>query len=363
MPNPSWKIGWGFTSACNMHCPFCYSKTARRNVVETDLDVANAFADANHDQITSINYGTGECSLSENWYPFIARTEKLYPHIRQSLTTNGSVATVVSRDPGKRRAVVEAIAEIDISIDYAAEERHNALRGHEDAYRWTIDTLEFCRAEGIVPTIVFVGHNETLMPHSIDSIFDLAAKYGAFVRMNLLRPVEGTRMAPPSYQVAKAGIEHILASERVVSLCDPLFGSLYDPERAQPDTSGSMSLRILPEGNITPSTYLIVPEWFGGTLSGDLSLSEIHASAPFRTLREAEPPVACRECPVVQTCRGGAYDRRVLFYGTLEERDPYCPLRHGEELPAPRKLLRTSLAEAPVAHDGYLPTMIFAPKG
>ena len=33
-----WKVGWGFVSACNMACEFCYSRAARNNGEDASLE-------------------------------------------------------------------------------------------------------------------------------------------------------------------------------------------------------------------------------------------------------------------------------------------------------------------------------------
>ena len=359
-----WKIGWGYTSACNMNCPFCYSKTVRHRPEEVDLDTANRFMDSNHRFIRSINYGTGECPLSMNWFKFIKGIRQKYPGIEQALTTNGSIYSIVEGSREKGEIFSEAIDEVDVSLDFADPHKHNKTRGHQQAYEGVINTLELCAMQKKITTIVFVAYEESLHGENIGALFQLAASYNAFVRVNILRPTPGIYFTPPSYRTLFTAMRRILEKYKVVSLCDPLFGSLFDYANAAPDASGVTSLRILPDGSITPSTYLVTEDWRSANLKSGVCLSQVGLFPSFKKLtRGTNIPEECSGCPLADTCRGGAVDRRILHYNTLSARDPFCPKRNGDDLPAGNSPVYYSPEKgaAPLAHDGYLPTLIFAP--
>lgn len=358
-----WKIGWGFTAACNMHCPFCYSDIARTAGYENDLTAALRFVDDNISLIDSINYGTGECALSEAWFELIAYIRKNYSAVRQALTTNGSIAAVTQTDAHKRKIWLDAIDEVDISLDFIDADKHNETRGSANAFRWANETLEVCSSEGIVPTLVFVGYEDTLAEDNLAGLFELAAKYNAFVRMNILRPTPGTHIPPPSYDRLVSALHWIFDTQQIVSLCDPLIGALYDSASAQPDSTGISSMRILPDGSVTPSTYLITKEWRNANIKEGINLSDLHQFATFQKLITAPVPTECQSCRVVGTCRGGAFDRRILHFKSLEARDPYCPDLNRHPLPESVPLTHyQSIHEVPSVHDGYLPTLVFAPQ-
>ena len=84
-----YSVGWGLTNICNMNCQFCYSKIARDKNQELSLSDWIKFIDLNHDNIESINYGTGENTLIDDFFIFIDYVRTNYPEITQSLTTNG----------------------------------------------------------------------------------------------------------------------------------------------------------------------------------------------------------------------------------------------------------------------------------
>lgn len=357
-----WKIGWGFTSRCDMRCPFCYSQSVRQIPVENDFDLAKAFIDRNAAEIESVNYGTGECALSEPWYRLVCYIRERYPDIRQALTTNGSVYRQVQKGKIDAGELFHAIREVDLSLDFPDAGVHNRNRGRDDAFEGVLGTLDLCRKYNAVATIVMVAYDRTLNRENIDGVFSIAKEYNAFLRINILRKVEGVKMDPPSYRQVMDALEYIMDRYAVVSLCDPLFGSVFGIPAQDGDSCGLTSLRILPDGAVTPSTYLITPEWRSETLHDSLTLSGIAELPAFRSITEAPVPSACRDCPAVNTCRGGAVDRRILTYHSLSEPDPYCPFANGDTLHTDRKIRMFSGAEGPSVHDGYLPTMIFSPE-
>jgi radical SAM protein with 4Fe4S-binding SPASM domain len=358
----NWKIGWGFTAACNMACPFCYSRFARQQSSEVPLSIAEHFVEQNAVDIECINYGTGESTLSPAWFQLISFISEHFPHIRQALTTNGTLAGGKNLS-GQDQNWAGSIDEIDVSIDFADAERHNQMRGHPQAFSWALRTLELCEENGITPTIVMVGFAETLTPQNLYALLNLANTHHAFLRLNILRPTRMVSMAAPSIETVFLGITWLLQNAKVVSLSDPLFGALLDPAHQKPEATGISSLRILPDGSITPSTYLITEDWKGNTIyNPELRLSMLADSPTFNRIQQAGVPVECEKCAHAEVCRGGAVDRRILHFETLSRGDPYCPyLQHFDILEKQPLQYYAGHQTAPTIHDGYLPTLIFAP--
>jgi radical SAM protein with 4Fe4S-binding SPASM domain len=362
--NRLWKLGWGYTSACNMRCGFCYSASVRNGIYEIGFTQAVRFIDNNAGLIESINYGTGECSLRADWFELIRYIRINHPGIRQAITTNGSLAVLERTGSGNSSQWWDYIDEVDISLDFYIPAKHNSLRGNENAFRWALETIKKCREYGRIATIVLLATNETLDNDNLRGIFDIAAKHETFVRINILRPVnKNGSLKPPDYSRVMEAVRWICGTHSVVSVCDPLFKSLLGLGNGN-NGSPHSSLRILPDGNITPSTYLVTEQWHMGNISEDARLENIEVADSFKRFIGNTIPVECGNCRLAQCCLGGAYDRRFLYYDTLSERDPYCPARYDEKHPDfyPVKIYNGS-KKAPDIHDGYLPTMIFAPEG
>ena len=184
-----YNVGWGLTNACNMNCKFCYSKETRKETKDATIKDWIKFIDENHEYIDSINYGTGENALSDDFFKFILYVRTKYPTITQSLTSNGYIHERVSHDKKLYKIYLKCIDEVDVSLDFAIQEKHNSFRGQSKAYDWAINTLSMLQKDNKKATIVFVGFNESMTKSNIDGLFQIAKKYNAILRLNIYRPV------------------------------------------------------------------------------------------------------------------------------------------------------------------------------
>lgn len=354
-----WNVGWGITSACNMNCEFCYSKKVRSHTADLPIADCYKFVDENYMYINSINYGTGENSLIEQWYSFVDYVKSTYG-LPQALTTNGYVSCAITSSKEKYQKFIRSIDEVDVSIDYIDESKHCNLRGNPNVYKWAIDSLRVCQEEGLTSTIVFVGMKDNLTKENIDGLFSLADKYNAKLRMNLYRPTIGVNEQSlkyiPTFEQIVDMLQYINDTYKVLSIDDSLFGSLFVDGFEGKDPSGTTSLRILPNGSITPSTYLITSNFVIENIKTKDVLQNI--TPQFKDINCAD----CESCKFYKTCQSGVIDRRYLWYGTGNMPDPYCPVKN--ELPIPDfkiRLKREQNNDVDSIHHGYLPTMFFKP--
>lgn len=356
-----WNIGWGTVSYCNMSCEFCYSKFKRNEDKDLKYDDWINFVDENHHLINSINYGTGENSLCNDWYRLIDYINIRYPEIKQAVTTNGYISEAISKSKQKYEIVNRCIDEFDISLDFSDEESHNCFRGQSGAYRWALNTLEFCKKNKKVTTIVCLASKVNLSYENINGIFNIARIYDAKLRINLYRPTEGIDDLSKQFIVEPVDLLELLykinKDHRILSLSDALFSSILT-DKLEIDHSGIDSLRILPNGDITPSTYLIKEDFVVGNITTHKVIDKIQSQNILENKIYDCIPEECSGCQYSSNCRGGVYDRRYLWYGTLKRKDPYCLI--GEGKTEFEKLVIAS-EQFESVHYGYLPTMFFLP--
>jgi len=343
-----------------MHCGFCYSKTAREQHDDLSLDVWKKFIKQNGKEINCINYGTGENTLVKEWFELIQFVRSNFPSITQALTTNGYLWNAID-DQDCYNSFMTAIDEVDISLDFADHKKHNALRGVDNAYSMALKTAELCQRTEKISTFVMLGIEETLEIENLNSIFQLAKEFNAFVRINIYRPISDQGFDSPKFESIIRSLDWIFENHYVVSLSDSLINSLYNNQESKRAHSHAKSLRILSHGDITPSTYLVTPEWVASNIVEENVLNTLLLTKPFQVFEKAPIPRNCMQCQLVESCKGGTYDRRILFYGTLEERDPYCPFRYYPDYQLPQKQISYE-ANGPAIHADYLPTLIFKPK-
>lgn len=357
-----WNIGWGTVSKCNMNCRFCYSKFRRETSEDLELNDWISFVDENHEFINTINYGTGENTLSEDWFSLINYVREKYPEIRQALTTNGYVSKACSLDERKKQIVVKSIDEMDISLDFCDPEKHNAFRGQAHAFQWAMDTLEFCKEHNITATIVCLGSAQNTDIENIQGIFSIAQKYDVKVRMNIYRPTEGINEFTSHFILPPEKLVELLywvdKHYAILAISDALFSNLLT-DNAEADPSGIDSLRILPNGDITPSTYLIHEEFVVGHIKDSNILQRLNDQKILQGIIHDLIPEECGGCKYKNSCKGGVYDRRYLWNGSLSRKDPYCLYTPGD---SDFQKVKISQAKFESVHHGYLPTIFFAPN-
>ncbi len=357
----SFNIGWGLTNLCNMNCQFCYSKQVRNKINECDINDWKKFIDENSESINSINYGTGENSIMDQFFYFVSYVRKNYPHIRQSLTTNGYISERITNNIEFKDIFKNCIDEVDVSVDFYNEKKHSEFRGQPNAYKWALKTLDYCVEYNKLTTIVFVGYEDTLQEENIDGLFSLAKKYNALLRMNIYRPVskvpEINQRFILSYKTLMSSLKYINSKYEIVALSDALLGNIFTNGDNIKDNTGVNSIRILPDGSICPSTYLIEEKY---RQNYNIKESKVLDKINFKEFVEPVIPYECKGCKYENSCRGGVFDRRILWYGTLSQRDPYCPIRMNDEFP--KEKFKTSKIGRVSVHDDYLPTLFFKNK-
>lgn len=361
-----WIIGWGVVSSCNMNCKFCYSRNKREEKKDIDPKYWYSFVDKNADLIESINYGTGENSLSNDWWILVDYIRNNYPNIIQSVTTNGYISEVIRKDERKKDIFLRAIDEVDVSLDYANEDEHNNFRGQKKAYTWAINMLDFCHKNNKRLTIVSLGSNLVVTKENMNGIFDIADKNGAILRMNIYRPTNGIDDFSKQFLLSKERLVDFLKwvndNYGILALDDALLSAIVLGKKNS-DPSGVNSLRILPNGDISPSTYLIQDDFIIGNLKDDVDLNKITKlkDNKLKNIAKNIIPRECENCKYVSLCKGGVIDRRYLWNGSLEKKDPYCFV-DDTILMSKVKGITTCDEKLESVHDGYLPTMFFRSK-
>jgi len=357
-----WSIGWGVVSDCNMKCEFCYSKMRREAGNDISPKLWWRFIDRNAEHISAINYGTGENTISQDWFYLVKYIRDKYPNIRQALTTNGFISDVVNKSDENKKIFVNSIDEVDVSLDYADADKHNSFRGQPKAYDWAIETMNLCHTLKIPLTIVMLGSKVNLYKNNVRAIFEVAKRYDAIVRVNQYRPTEGVNDFSEKYILSTEELLNFLqfvsTNYKVLAINDTLLSSLLTSKTIE-DPSGISSLRILPNGDITPSTYLITDEFIIGNIKDDISLCDISQNAKLHQKMKKVIPKVCQQCTHSDYCCGGVIDRRYLWNGTLEERDPYCFADNAEIRKKYDFMINVSDDVFTSVHDGYLPTMFF----
>lgn len=234
---------------------------------------------------------------------------------------------------------------------------HNNIRNNKFAYDWAIETIEYCNEHNIKLTIVTIGLDDTLKIKNISEIFKLAHKYNAINRINIYRKASDRNdECELSYDVLMEFLEWASKKQTVMDLMDPLFNSIAGGEDIVVDASGTNSYRIVSDGRIYPSTYLLTDDFLLGNINDKDFYFDNVTIKQFRD--NILTPDYCKKCEFSNKCKGGAIDRRYLWYKTFNHPDPYCPKLHSNS----KKYdiyYATHREKCESVHSNYLPTLFF----
>lgn len=360
-----WKIGWGLSNRCNMACKFCYSRKVRREQKNFDniIQAGVNFVKHNKEKIDSINFGTGEPTVEPAFFKFCSQLKEAAPDVMIGVTTNGNLARAVKDNPFNMEVFINCIEDVDVSLDYGNATQQDESRNYEGAFQGVIDTLKLCKKYNKNTTIVSVMHKYNCSIENFESMIRIARLYDASFRINVLRPTVDFDFALP-YADLKRNFVHLMYSYEVESIADPLLAALVGAECPVGDPTAKSSFRILPNGFVTPSTYLLDSNWLAIRIDEVEDIDSLHNADCFQQIKSVKTPQFCNNCPLEKQCKGGVFDRRWLWYHDFSEHDPYCPLRYEDTLDW------STLSGTPIysqerksfVHDGYLPTLIFNPS-
>lgn len=354
------SVGWGF-GRCNMNCRHCYNASGNISP-QHGFEELKKIADRICSKTDSINYGTGELGFNMCAISLAEYIREKYPHIKQSLTTNG--VTIKFLDGNSQ--LKNIFHDVDFSIDLPDPERHNRFRNHPEAWKWAIKGLEMCQEEGVEASIVTCVTGLTT-DNDIKELLDIARKYGVSWRINWFRPT-GRGKNEEILKLKSTRVWEVLKllSEitEIEALSDPLFDAVL--ETGYNDYNGCAcginSCRIQTDMTVTPCVFLKGNNWSGGLIVEN-SFEEIFESETFKKFRAREPKY-CLGCQYWKKCRGGCASRAVLYRGDLNEPDGFCPSINGVSpsiINSIKSSIKIKKSTEKKVHDGYLCTLILKP--
>jgi radical SAM protein with 4Fe4S-binding SPASM domain len=305
-----YAVGIGLTNECDLSCAHCY-----RNTLALDrLNLNEVQKICQSLPVASVNLGVGENGLHPQYHEILAWLHTA--GIRTAVTSNGYSIEVLSD------AEVARLHSVEFSLDFPTETEQDTWRAPNN-WQKCIEGIKRCRRLGVPVAVMTVMMSTNY--NRLSELARVAAQYDADFRFNLYQPVNADYFSL-SYEQFWDGIIDLLENSLIISLSEPLVNALIGFTRP---TSGSpcgrTSVRVLPNGSVTPCTY-----W----ASANLRLSELYRrGAEITGTRDFQDvqtvPDACQKCPFVETCGGGCASRRRLR-GKLNEPDEYCPVVRGD---------------------------------
>jgi radical SAM protein with 4Fe4S-binding SPASM domain len=302
----TYAVGIGLTNECDLSCAHCYRETLNLN----RLSLKEVQAICRSIPVGSVNLGVGENGLHPQYHEILAWLHE--QSIRTAITSNGYSVEVLSDEE------LSHLHSVEFSIDFPTEAAQDLWRSPGN-WRKCWDGIERCKRLGVQTAIIAVMLNTNY--DKLADLAEVAGSHGVDFRFNLYQPVTGDAFSL-SYEQFWEGIIKLLERTEIITISEPLVNALIGfnrPTNGSP--CGKTSVRILPNGLVSPCTYWSAP---------DRKLFDLYAqkqqifSAPsFQATRAV--PEACQGCHLVEVCGGGCASRRLLR-GELEQPDEFCPI-------------------------------------
>jgi mycofactocin radical SAM maturase len=315
------NITWEITRKCNLSCIHCLSDSSRESPAELNLTECKNIVD----QLAAlgvfeINFGGGEPLLKDYFLPLLR-----YIHERGIVTcisTNGTVFT----DEAISLFTDNPLVNVQVSLDGATTEVNDRIRGEGTFYK-ILDGIERLAGKGISLSINTVV--TSLNFHQLSDLKEMAASYGARLRVSRFRPSGRARQSWNRLRLNSDQLRDLsdwLDADPAILTGDSFFSISQDGRRQLGlDMCGACKLTacIDPCGFVYPCAFMQEREFCGGNLREVLFEDIWNESASFLYFRQLEPE-SCRECPRFSKCRGGCPAVAYFVSRDLNSADPEC---------------------------------------
>jgi radical SAM protein with 4Fe4S-binding SPASM domain len=165
-------VVWDFTHKCNLSCKHCYSNSGATRETELTtkeaLSVVDQLADCG---VTALAFSGGEPLTRKDFFE-VAR-HAVQRGLYVSVATNG---TLLNKENVKRLKWI-GIHYVEVSIDGATAQTHDAFRGVPGAFEKAVAGLKNCVAEDMCACIATTATKSNL--DEMPAILDLAEEIGA----------------------------------------------------------------------------------------------------------------------------------------------------------------------------------------
>jgi radical SAM protein with 4Fe4S-binding SPASM domain len=247
--------------------------------------------------------------------------------------------------------IVTQFHDVDISLDYATEGKHDLFRG-AGAWEQAISAIERCKLLEVEVSLVMALMN--INCDQITPLLQIADQFETTLRINIYKPVHTFDLAL-SYDQFWDSIATLFDNSQVIACSEPIVNAFV---KTDPDQEGAYcgkgSIRVWPDGRVLPCVY-----W----KNSDVMLDDfcknpdiVKGSQEFQSITYI--PEFCRQCEYVGICKGGCPARR-LYHSNLAEPDPYCPIVNNRDMP--KISTQVSSSSFDYVHATYLCTLIVKP--
>jgi len=332
-------LTWELTWACNLSCTHCLSSSGRRDPGElTTAEAASLIDQLAEMQVFYVNVGGGEPTIRGDFFELLEHAVERRVGVKFS--TNG---TRIDRRRASRLAAMDYV-DVQVSIDGATAVVNDALRGEGsfDAAIRAMSNLAEAGFEAFKVSVVVTSQNAA----QLDEFSELAARYGAQLRLTRLRPsgraVEHYERLRPTPAQNRALYDWLLEHPKTLT-GDSFFhlSAFGEPlDGLNLCGAGRVVCLIDPIGDVYACPFTIHDEFLAGSVRAPGGFADVWRHSPlFTGLRVPGSAGACASCGSWDACRGGCMAAKFFTGLPLDGPDPDCVHGHGSlNAPAPVSL-------------------------
>jgi len=345
-------VVWNFTQACNLKCRHCYQDACARALPdEMNLEEKLRLVDEMGDEyVPFLALAGGEPFMGNHFWEVLERCRQRAIHV--TIASNGTLL----KPETTARLVESGVKYVEVSLDSADPDKHDAFRGIPGAWQRTVDGIRTAAATpglrvGMATCVSRLNFAE------VETILRLAVDLGCstFVHFNYIPVGRGVQndiedLDPDQREELLRILERWLQGKEIgIMSTAPQFGRacyVYGDAEARmalghAGSAPGSKTRVLakyiggcgaarcycsvqPNGDVTPCVY--IPHRILGNLR-DKSLKDIwRKNVYFKTLPDRDRlRDHCRVCDYRSIC-GGCRARADAYVGDILAGDPGCVL-------------------------------------
>jgi len=321
------NITWEITHHCNLRCIHCLSASSDESPDELSFDECRAIVDQLAAlQVFEINFGGGEPLLKDYFLPLLR-----YIHEKGIVTCVSTNGTVLTGEAVACFAGSPLVNE-QVSLDGATPDVNDHIRGAGTFHR-IVNGIERLAGKNIPLSINTVV--TSLNFDQLDRIKELAAFYGARLRVSRFRPSGRARQSWEMLRLSRAQLRELSAwlnADPDILTGDSFFSVTAGGRRRMGlDMCGAckMTCCVDPVGDVYPCAFMQEEAFRGGNLRETTFKDIWDNSSTFERFRRLEP-ASCRRCPRFESCHGGCPAVAWFISRDLNSADPECLAAWGQ---------------------------------
>jgi mycofactocin radical SAM maturase len=295
------NVTWEVTYACNLSCIHCLSDSGRKRkgelTTEQALQVIDQLAAV---KVFQFNIGGGEPFMRPDFLDLMD-----HAHDKGMVTCISTNGTLIDERIAQR--LDHPLVYIQVSLDGATEPSNDAIRGR-GSYGKVMKALDHLRKRDIEVSINCVLTRRSYP--ELDKLVELAASYGAKLRVSRFRPSGRGKESWSQLNVERrhmADFSQWLSRHLAVSTGDSFFSVTTEERRFLGlNMCGACKLTccLSPRGDIYPCAFLQEPEFCAAKLP-EAEFGTVWKTSPvFGSFRQLEIK-SCESCHRFDMCHGG----------------------------------------------------------